>query len=98
MTAAYSGYRIKLIVSIEKDGKFTSRNEILVPSFYTYLDDARADIREDIDHRLKTSFYFRSQRVGYDLVRYSREASLNTYMAYRIIPVKTKQPSALAEP
>ncbi|RME90381.1 MAG: hypothetical protein D6767_06955 [Candidatus Hydrogenedentota bacterium] len=87
----YCGYRIKLIVSIEKNGKFTSRNEILVPSFYRYLDEARADIEEDIRHRLRTSYYFRSQRVGYDLVRYSREASLNTYMAYRIIPIKQKE-------
>ena len=85
---AYQGYRIKLIVTLEKSGRFENRNEIVVPTVYTSLQESQEDIVNDIKYRLDNSMYFRSQRVGYDLVRYGKEATINTYLAYRIIPVK----------
>ena len=84
----YLGYRIKLRIAVEKNLVFTTKNEILVPTLFDSLQDARNEIISDINHRLGDSFYFRSQKMGFDLVRYSQEASLNTYLAYRIIPVK----------
>ena len=88
LKSAYQGYRIKLIVTIEKQGHFKNRNEIVIPTIYTSLQESQEDIMNDIKFRLQNSLYFRSQRVGYDLIRYGKEASINTYLAYRIIPVK----------
>ncbi len=97
-SSPYIGYRIKLLIAVEKNYQFNTKNELLVPTFYRRLKDARADIILDIKHRLKDSFYFRSQKYGYDLVKYSREARVNTYMAYRIIPVKKDSPLATETP
>ena len=85
----YIGYRIKLLIAVEKNLRFETRNEILVPTLYETLKQARGNIVADIQHRLKDSFYFRSQKTGYDLVKYTNEAAVNTYLAYRVVPVKS---------
>jgi len=84
----YTGYRIKLIIAIEKNHHFTYNNEMLVPVVYHTLQEAETHIQNDISKRLNESMYFRSQKTGYDLVLYSETASSNTYLAYRIVPVK----------
>jgi len=85
--APVNGYRIKLIVAIEKNNKFTYKNELVVPILYDNLEKSQEDIEKDISARLKQSLYFRSPKTGYDLVLYSHVATLNTYLAYRIVPV-----------
>ena len=84
----YTGYRIKLIIAIEKNGSKTYNNELLVPMIYATLQDAERHIQNDIKKRLTESMYFRSQKIGYDLVLYADTATSNTYLAYRIVPVK----------
>ena len=90
--APVNGYRIKLIVAIEKENRFTYKNELVVPILYNNLERAQEDIEKDISARLKQSMYFRSPKTGYDLVLYSHMASLNTYLSYRIIPVLSQTP------
>ncbi|MES0489768.1 MAG: hypothetical protein ABUK01_07250 [Leptospirales bacterium] len=90
--APVNGYRIKLIVAIEKDNQFTYKNELVVPILYDNLEKAQGDIEKDISARLNQSLYFRSAKTGYDLVLYSHMASLNTYLAYRIVPVLSQTP------
>ena len=95
-------YRIQLSVAIFKERKLTYKNEMVVPSRYTRRSEARAHIKKEIRERLAHSSFFISPRVDYDLVRYSQEASCNTYLRYRIIedlpaqakPSETKLTSA----
>ncbi|MDH5717760.1 MAG: hypothetical protein OEZ22_08990 [Spirochaetia bacterium] len=83
----YRGYRVKLIVAVERDNMIKTRNQIIVPKVYDTLEEAQAHVEMDLKYRLSDSLYFRSQKLGYALVRYSREASLNTYISYRIVPL-----------
>ena len=81
------GYKIKLVVAIEDNGEFTETKEYIVPTVYKTLRMARFHILMDIEHRLGNTMFFRSQRQGFDLVRYSKEVALNTYLAYKILPI-----------
>ncbi|MDH5720918.1 MAG: hypothetical protein OEZ13_09955 [Spirochaetia bacterium] len=83
-------YKIKLIVAVEKNSTIGTRNEILIPRVYHSLEEARENIEMDIKSRLKNNMYFRSQKLGYELVRYSQTASVNTYITYRVMPVSDK--------
>jgi hypothetical protein len=85
----YSGYKIKMIIAIEKDNIFAYRNELIVPVLYNDISEAQAHVTRDIDRRLKDSMYFRSQKTGFDLVRYGNTATSNTYIAYRILPISS---------
>ena len=91
---SYSGYRIKMIVAIEKDNVITYKNELIVPVLYEDIESAQKHITGDIHKRLYESMYFRSQKTGFDLVRYSNTATSNTYIAYRIVPVTASQASS----
>ncbi len=86
--SVYSGYRIKLIVVIEDNGTFKDKSEYVVPTIYQNLKEAQFHILMDIEYRLGNTMFFRSQKKGFDLVRYARETSLNTYLSYRVLPVK----------
>ena len=90
-----SGYQIKLIVSTEKNNRIEYKNEFVVPTVYETIKEAQFHIIMDVEHRLLNTMYFRSQKKGYDLVRYSREALVNTYLAYRIIPIVKKKTTGL---
>ena len=85
----YSGYKIKMIIAIEKDNIFAYRNELLVPVLYNDISEAQNHVNRDIERRLKDSMYFRSQKTGFDLVRYGNTALSNTYIAYRILPISS---------
>lgn len=85
----YFGYRIKMIVAIENDNVFSYRNEFVVPVLYADIEEAQSHIQTDIGRRLRESLYFRSQKSGFDLVRYGKVATSNTYIAYRIVPSST---------
>ncbi|MDH4199805.1 MAG: hypothetical protein OEV66_05415 [Spirochaetia bacterium] len=87
MDPGYSGYKIKMIIAIEKENIFAYRNELIVPVVYQDISEAQAHVTKDIDRRLRDSMYFRSQKMGFDLVRYGETATSNTYIAYRILPI-----------
>ena len=89
-TTTNKGYKIKLLICIEDNGDFTCRNELVVPSFYINIEEAKLHIKMDITSRLKNELYFRSQKIGFDLIRYNQCASYNTYLSYRIFPVSNK--------
>ena len=87
----YDGYQIKLSVSIEKNQLIEYKNEFLVPTVYEQVKEAQFHIIMDVEHRLANTSYFRSPKKGYDLIRYSREASVSTYLTYQIIPIPLKK-------
>jgi hypothetical protein len=94
MLAAVSArYRIKLTVAVYKDKKLAYRNDMLVPSVYHRRSEARAHIKKEIRERLLASNFFISPRVDFDLVRYTQEASCNTYLRYRIVEEETQTPA-----
>ncbi len=86
--STYRGYRIKLLIAIEKNGVIRNKNEIFLNTRYRHLHDAYFDIEMDIKNRLRDQSYFRTNRIGFNLVHYSECATLNTFMAYRIMPLK----------
>lgn len=89
-------YRVKLCIARENSGRISLRNEIILPGKYLLLDETLAFIEADILHRLKNTLFFRSQRYGYDLVRYHNTAQDNTYLAYRVVIHEAKRPLLLA--
>lgn len=85
MTSQTIRFRIKLTVAVYKDKKLVYRNDMLVPSIYQRRSESRAHIKKEIKERLRNSNFFISPRVDFDLVRYTQEASCNTYLRYRIV-------------
>ncbi len=77
-------YRVKMLIALQREGVFTHRNELLHGEGFVALDDALQFCSSDIEEKLKSGFYFRSQIYGFDLVRYRDMASQNMYIAYRI--------------
>jgi hypothetical protein len=77
-------YRVKILIAMQRDGVFVHRNEFLHPESFALLDDALSFCSRDIQEKLQTGNYFRSQLYGFDLVRYRNLASQNTYIAYRV--------------
>jgi hypothetical protein len=77
-------YRVQVTVAIYREGSLSYKSEILSPAFYSKRAEARDHIRQEIRERLAHSRFFRSTRLDYDLVRYTEEASCNTYLRYSI--------------
>ena len=88
-TTLFASYKIKLIIAVEKDFIMNTKNEFVSPEIFQSLEESQKSIEMDIECRIKNGLYFRSQKPGYDLVRYSQTATLNTYIAYRVLPCKT---------
>lgn len=86
-------YRIRLTVAIYRNNILSYKNDIVVPSVYNRRNEARAHIRKEVTERLAHSSFFRSPRPDYDLVRYSEEATCNTFLRYRIISGNPSQES-----
>jgi hypothetical protein len=91
------GYKIKLSVAVEKNGVFDASNELLLPCIYPSEHMAKADIERDKKDRLMETYYFRTNRAGYDLVRYNHEHTCNTYLCYALIPWKERNVSRVAQ-
>ncbi|TGN11849.1 hypothetical protein [Leptospira ilyithenensis] len=77
-------YRVQVTVAIYREGSLSYKSEILSPAFYSKRTEARDHIRQEIRERLTHSRFFRSSRLDYDLVRYTEEATCNTYLRYTI--------------
>lgn len=78
-------YRIKLTIAVYKDKKLVYRNDMIVPTSYARRSECRMHIKREMQARLKTSNFFISPRMDFDLVRYTCEASCNTFLRYRIV-------------
>jgi hypothetical protein len=89
-------YRIKLCIARENSGKLSVRNEIILPGKFVTLDEILGQIERDISERLTNTLFFRSQRFGYDLVRYHNVAQDNTLLAYRVIIHESRNVELLA--
>lgn len=89
-------YRIKLCIARENSGKLSVRNEIILPGKFVTLDETLTQIEADIADRLHNSLFFRSQRYGYDLIRYHNVAQDNTLLAYRVIIHESRNLQMLA--
>lgn len=85
MPAEELRFRIKLTVAVYREKKLVYRNDMMVPTLYVRRSEARAHIKREIKERLDNSNFFVSPRVDFDLVRYTQEASCNTYLRYRIV-------------
>lgn len=81
-------FRIQLTVAVYKNKRLTYKNDMVVPTVYNRRSEARAHIKKEIQDRLKNTDFFISPRVDYDLVRYTNEATCNTYLRYRIVEDK----------
>ena len=84
-------YRIKFKIAVYSQDKSIYQREIMIPTVYEKRSQCREHIQCEIQSRLKNAFFFISPRIDYDLVRYTREASHNTYIRYRIISEKIVQ-------
>jgi len=89
-------FRIKLTVAVYKEKKLAYRNDMVVPTLYVRRSEARAHIKKEIRERLRNSNFFISPRVDFDLVRYTQEASCNTYLRYRILEEEARAVSPMA--
>ncbi len=78
-------YRIKLTVVVYQNKKLVHKNDMVVPTTYRRRSEARAHITREKKERLKNTNFFISPRADFDMVRYSEQASLNTYIRYRIL-------------
>jgi len=78
-------YQIRLTVAVYREKKLVYRNEMTLPTIYDRRSECRAHVKKEIENRLRNSNFFLSPRVDFDLVRYSEEASCNTYLRYRIV-------------
>lgn len=91
------GYKIKLSVAVEKNGVFDASNELLLPCIYPSEHMAKSDIERDQKDRLAETYYFRSNKEGYDLVRYNHEHTSNTYLSYALVPWTERNVSRLSQ-
>ncbi len=78
-------YKIRVNIAVYKEKRIVYRNEMEVPTFYEKRSQCRDHIKKEIQHRLRTSNFFISPRVDYDIVKYANEASSNIYVRYRIV-------------
>lgn len=98
MPAEEVRFRIKLTVAVYREKKLVYRNDMLVPTLYVRRSEARAHIKREIRERLENSNFFISPRVDFDLVRYTQEASCNTYLRYRIVEEEREKVPVRPEP
>ncbi len=96
MSSQITRFRIKLTVAVYKDKKLVYRNDMLVPTVYQRRSESRAHIKKEIKERLRNSNFFISPRVDFDLVRYTQEASCNTYLRYRIVEEEAARSAPVA--
>ena len=80
-------YKILITVAIYREGILSYKSELLVPNLYNRRTEARGHIKKEISERLQHSNFFRSPRLDYDLVRYTEEATCNTFLRYAIMDV-----------
>jgi hypothetical protein len=80
-------YKILITVAIYREGILSYKSELMVPSVYERRSEARSHIKKEIRERLMHSNFFRSPRLDYDLVRYTEEATCNTFLRYSILDV-----------
>lgn len=80
-------YKVLITVAIYRSGILSYKSELMVPSLYLRRTEARAHIKREISERLEYSQFFRSPRLDYDLVRYTEEATCNTFLRYSIMDV-----------
>ncbi len=92
LTSNQTLYRIKLTVAVYKEKKLIYRNDMIVPTTYEKRSECRAHIKNEIKNRLRNSNFFISPRIDFDLVRYTHEATCNTYIRYRLIEEKMERP------
>ena len=88
-------YRVKTLIAMQREGVFVHRNELLHPEPFLLLDDALAFCARDMEEKMQSGNYFRSQIYGFDLVRYRNLCSQNMYIAYRVA-MQTVNQSLLA--
>ena len=69
---------------MQREGVFVHRNELLHPEAFMLLDDALAFCARDMEEKMQSGNYFRSQIYGFDLVRYRNLCTQNMYIAYRV--------------
>lgn len=93
-TETYKGYRVKIQYSLQIDNHFWRSNEFVFPKTFSSIKSAQKKIKEDIRERLNNSYFFRSYIHGYELVHYSKMASQNTYISYKIIPTRVNDKPA----
>jgi hypothetical protein len=80
-------YKVLITVAIYRSGILSYKSELLIPSMYMRRSEARSHIKKEISERLEYSQFFRSPRLDYDLVRYTEEATCNTFLRYSILDV-----------
>ncbi|WCL48205.1 hypothetical protein [Leptospira sp. GIMC2001] len=85
--SAEKKYKILITVAIYREGILSYKSELLVPNLYNRRTEARGHIKKEISERLLHSNFFRSPRLDYDLVRYTEEATCNTFLRYSIMDV-----------
>lgn len=85
-------YRVKTLIAMQREGAFVHRNEFLQPQIFSVLDDALAFCSSDMEQKMRTGNYFRSQIYGFDLVRYRNLCSQNLYIAYRVVIHNVNRP------
>lgn len=90
-------YRIKLTVAVYQNRRLVHKNEMIVPTAYKRRSEARAHIHREKKERLQNTNFFVSPRVDFDLVRYTQEATLNTYIRYRIVEERPFAPVGAEE-
>jgi hypothetical protein len=78
-------FQIKLTVAVFKRRKIIYKNEIIVSTKYRRKLQAQKHIQQEIERRLRNSYFFLSPHPDYDIVKYSDMASCNTYLKYKII-------------
>ena len=81
-------YRIKIAAVVYKNKKLIYRNEVTLPTIYNLRSECRKHILRETQYRLRNSNFFISPRIDFDLVRYTQEATSNTYLRYRVIEEK----------
>ena len=77
-------YKILLTVAIYRAGALSYKNDVFVPTVYGRRSEARGHIKKEIKERIANSNFFRSPRLDFDLVRYTEEATCNTFIRYTI--------------
>ena len=81
-----------MTVAVYRSKKLVYRNELVLPGQHEKRSDTRIQIKKEINDRLRNSNFFISPRVDFDLVRYTQEASCNTYLRYRIVEETSLSP------
>lgn len=77
-------YKVLQTLAVYRSGELSYKSSVATPYSFEKRKEARFYIEKEIENRLNFSYFFRSNRYEYDLVKYSEEASINTYIRYSI--------------